>query len=70
MSAFCKAYLKAWLERKVPASVLVEQYLQYKDKPEEEQIRMKEQFAREIEATYPYRDDKKHIKIENTVAEP
>ena len=56
MSAFCKAYLEAWLERKVPASVLVKQYLQYKDKPEEEQIRMKEQFAREIEAAYPYDD--------------
>ena len=59
MSAFCKAYYKAWLERKVPASVLVEQYLQCKDKPEEEQIRMKEQFAREIEATYPYDDGRR-----------
>ena len=56
MSTISKAYLKAWLERKVPASVLVEQYLQYKDKPAEEQIRMKEQFAREIEATYPYEE--------------
>lgn len=53
MSTISKAYLKAWMERKVPASVLVEQYLQYKDKPAEEQIRMKEEFAKEIEATYP-----------------
>lgn len=55
LSSFSKAYCKACSEREVPTSLLVEQYYQYKHKPEEEQIEVKNQFAKEIEAAYPYK---------------
>ena len=55
MSSFSKAYCKACSGRIVPTSLLVEQYYQYKDKSEEEQIALKNQFAKEIEATCPYK---------------
>lgn len=56
MSNFSEAYYKACITRQVPTSVKVENYKKLIGKSDEEQIRMKEQFAREIEATYPYKE--------------
>ena len=39
----------------VPTSALIDHLEQLRGKPDEEQIAMKDRFALEIEATYPYR---------------
>ena len=56
MSNFSSLYCKVCMERKVPISVKVENAKKLMGKSDEEQIRMKEQFVREIEATYPYKE--------------
>lgn len=49
------AYLKAYLERKVPISVLEENANALEGKPEKEQDEMREKWASEILKKYPKR---------------
>lgn len=49
------AYLKAYLERKVPVSVLEENALALEGKTEQEQDEMRERWAKEIVLKYPKR---------------
>ena len=52
------AYSKACAEREVPLSVIEKVYYEIKDKPPEEQDSIREEWARKIEATYPYKPGK------------
>lgn len=55
---FSEKYCRACVEREVPTSVLLNYLEQLRGKPDEEQIAMKDRFALEIEATYPYKPGK------------
>lgn len=50
---FCENYCRACIEREVPTSVLLHHLELMEGKPDEEKIRMKEQFAKEIRAQFP-----------------
>ena len=54
-----ESYLKAFLERDVPISVIVEQCLSLQGKTEEEQNALREQYASEIESKYPLKAKQK-----------
>ncbi len=54
MSAFSWKYCKACTERDVPTSVLVANLELFRGKPDEEQVKIKDRLAKEIEDLYPY----------------
>ena len=54
-----EAYLKACLERDVPISVIVEQCLSLQGKSEEEQDALREQYAKDVESSYPIKANEK-----------
>lgn len=54
-----ESYLKAFLERDVPISVIVERCLSLQGKIEEEQNALREQYASEIESKYPLKAKQK-----------
>ena len=57
-SAFSEKYYNARMERLVPSSVLVDHLMQFRGKPDEEQVKIKDRLAEEILAKYPYRKGK------------
>ena len=50
-----EAYYQACTARKVPVSVLAQVYEEIKDKNPEEQDSIREEWAKRIEAEYPYK---------------
>lgn len=52
---YVHAYSKACAEREVPFSVIEKVYFEIKDKTPEEQDRIRTDWAKIIEKTYPYR---------------
>ena len=50
------AYSRACAEREVPLSVIEKVYFMIKDKPPEEQDRIRTEWAKIIENAYPYRE--------------
>ena len=53
---YVREYAKACAEREVPTSVVIKVYFEIKDKPPEEQDSIRRDWAKIIEATYPYRE--------------
>ena len=51
-------YSKTLSERAVPVSILTDTYYRTKDLPMEEKLKIREEMADNIEATYPYRKGK------------
>lgn len=52
---FIPAYAKACSEREVPIQIIVKIFCLIKDKPPEEQDAIREEWAKKIEETYPYK---------------